>query len=51
MLPGGVRVTWPAVADRDNENLTYRVIRKEDLTSGVGSVIGVLSTSLSLLFR
>ena len=27
MLPGGVRVTWPAGVDRDNENLTYRVYR------------------------
>jgi PKD repeat protein len=32
MIRGAVRVAWKAVADRDNENLTYRVYR-DSLTS------------------
>ncbi|WP_097193555.1 PKD domain-containing protein [Blastococcus aggregatus] len=38
MLPGGVRVTWPAVADRDNENLTYRVYRDTNTSTPVCEV-------------
>ncbi|WP_142457744.1 PKD domain-containing protein [Geodermatophilus aquaeductus] len=35
MVPGAVRLTWPSVTDRDNENLTYRVYRDSDTAAPV----------------
>ncbi|PWW21405.1 PKD repeat protein [Geodermatophilus normandii] len=35
MVPGAVRLTWPSVTDRDNENLTYRVYRDSDTSAPV----------------
>lgn len=35
MIPGGVRVSWRAVSDRDNEYLTYRVYRDSDTSAPV----------------
>ncbi|MGY1699137.1 PKD domain-containing protein [Geodermatophilus sp. SYSU D00766] len=35
MVPGAVRLNWPSVTDRDNENLTYRVYRDTDTSAPV----------------
>jgi PKD repeat protein len=35
MIPGAVRIAWSAVADRDNEHLTYRVYRDSDTSTPV----------------
>src|SRR3954447_361279 len=34
-IPGAVRITWPAVWDRDNQYLTYRVYRDDASTAPV----------------
>ncbi|WP_448611584.1 PKD domain-containing protein [Geodermatophilus sp. URMC 60] len=39
MVTGGVRVSWPAVADRDNEHLAYRVYRDSDTAAPVCEVV------------
>ncbi|MGY2085163.1 LamG-like jellyroll fold domain-containing protein, partial [Blastococcus sp. SYSU DS0539] len=35
LVPGAVRISWRAVHDRDNENLTYRVHRGSERTAPV----------------